>query len=92
MLTMSIDTALGKAAATFGSQKRLATAIGVTEGCIWQWRQQRPVPLERCIQIEAATRRAAAERNDASLVVTCEELRPDVQWKVLREHPPKAVA
>ena len=85
-----VAAAFDSAVAVFGSQQALARAMQVTKGRVSQWRHR--VPLERCIQIEAGTRRVAAERNDPSLVVTCEELRPDVQWKVLREHPPKAVA
>ena len=37
-----------------------------------------------CVAIERETRRIASERGDPSLVVTCEELRPDVAWEVLR--------
>ena len=40
---------------------------------VYQWTKTR-VPAERCIQIEAAT----------NGLVRCEDLRPDVQWSVLR--------
>jgi DNA-binding transcriptional regulator YdaS (Cro superfamily) len=47
------------------------------------WMTREKVPAEYCPAIEGETRRIAAERADASLVVTCEELRPDVAWSVL---------
>jgi DNA-binding transcriptional regulator YdaS (Cro superfamily) len=59
------------------------------------WMTREKVPAEYCPAIEGETRRIAAERADASLVVTCEELRPDVAWSVLREQaapPPVYVA
>lgn len=34
--------------------------------------------------IERETRRIAAEKDDPSLIVTCEQLRPDLAWDVLR--------
>lgn len=55
--------------------KQLAETIGVPQALISQWRRKvRPVPAERCPAIERATNGA----------VTCEELRPDVDWAVLR--------
>jgi len=63
-----------------GSATKLANAIGVTPGTITQWRLPkedkyfRQVAAERCPQIEAAT----------GGLVRCEDLRPDVQWSVLR--------
>jgi DNA-binding transcriptional regulator YdaS (Cro superfamily) len=57
--------------AAHGRQSSLAVAIGVQPQLVWQWsRNQRPVPSERCPSIERAT---AGQ-------VTCEELRPDVDW------------
>ena len=62
------------------NQRRgLATAIGrsicVSPVLISQWANHiRNVPAGRCPDIEAATGGA----------VTCEELRPDVNWSVLR--------
>lgn len=46
---------------------------------IQQWRRTQ-VPAERCPDIEAATGGA----------VTCEELRPDVNWAVVRSAPVNA--
>jgi hypothetical protein len=41
----------------------------------------RPVPAERCPVIEQAT----------NGLVTCEELRPDIPWGVLRNKQPESV-
>lgn len=75
-----------KAISTVGSQARLAAALGVTEGVVSQW-HRRGIPFERCLEIEALTRRLAAERGDPSLIVTCEELRPDTPWSIVRDNP-----
>ena len=54
---------------------QLAQALGVSAVVVSLWKTSaRPVPAERCPDIEAATNGA----------VTCEELRPDVNWSVLR--------
>lgn len=59
-----------------GAVNELAAAIGVLPEMVSQWKTgARQVPAERCPDIEAATQGA----------VTCEELRPDVNWAVLRE-------
>lgn len=63
--------------AQLGSQAKLARTLGVPAVLISQWaNQKRPVPLDRCVQIEQAT--------DGQ--VTCEELRPDKAgyWSYLR--------
>jgi DNA-binding transcriptional regulator YdaS (Cro superfamily) len=58
-----------------GSGHQLARAVGVSGVIISQWKTgARQVPAERCIEIERAT----------SGIVTCEELRPDVDWAYLR--------
>ncbi len=49
-----------------------------------QWRLTR-VPAEMCPEVERLTLKIADERNDPSLIVRCEDLRPDVAWDVLRE-------
>lgn len=55
--------------------KQLAEDIQVPPPLISQWRTKaREVPAERCPAIERAT----------NGVVTCEELRPDIDWAVLR--------
>jgi len=58
-----------------GSALHLAGQIGAFSSDMSSWTQgKRPVPAERCPQIEAAT----------NGLVRCEDLRPDVQWSVLR--------
>jgi DNA-binding transcriptional regulator YdaS (Cro superfamily) len=69
-----------------GGQAELARALSITPAAVNQWcKGLREVPAERCPDIERLTREAAAGRGDASLIVTCEELRSDVPWHVLRE-------
>lgn len=54
---------------------KFAAALNVPPSRISEWRTGvRPVPAERCPEIEKATGGA----------VTCEELRPDVDWAYLR--------
>lgn len=58
-----------------GRQSAIAGAIDSQPQLVWQWsRGIRRVPAEKCPLIERATGGA----------VTCEELRPDVAWDVLR--------
>ena len=58
-----------------GRAATIGRAIGVSPVLISQWaNKQRPIPAERCPAIEKATGGA----------VTCEELRPDVDWAYLR--------
>lgn len=58
-----------------GGISALAKALGVTPPTVHQWlRGQRPIPAERCPAIERLTNRT----------VTCEALRPDVDWGYLR--------
>lgn len=78
--------ALARAAAALGGQAALASAIGFQDRrAVWPWfNQDRRVPAEHCPKIERETRRIADEKGDPSLVVTCEQLRPDVAWDVLR--------
>ena len=61
----------------------LARELGVPAVLISQWsRGVRRVPAERCVQLEEATGGA----------VRCEDLRPDVNWAVLRGHCPEQQA
>lgn len=61
--------------ATHESAADLARKLKINPALISQWRNRvRPIPPERCPSIERATDGA----------VTCEELRPDVDWAVLR--------
>ncbi|WP_169295683.1 helix-turn-helix domain-containing protein [Advenella sp. EE-W14] len=58
-----------------GIRAKLAKDISVPQILISQWAlKRRQVPAERCPDIEQATNGQ----------VTCEELRPDVNWSVLR--------
>ena len=64
------------------SQAALAREIGVSVVLINQWKSGvRQVPASRCPDIERATNGA----------VTCEELRPDVNWGYLRGTAPVMV-
>lgn len=64
-----------RAALVAGSQAALAQALGVTRAAVNQWKEPgRRVPAEHCPAIERATGGA----------VRCEDLRPDVDWQVLR--------
>lgn len=68
--------ALARAIECVGRADTLAKALGVTPAAIYQWRSGvRPIPANRCPDIEAATEGR----------VRCEELRPDVRWSVLRD-------
>ncbi|MCW5323719.1 transcriptional regulator [Verminephrobacter aporrectodeae subsp. tuberculatae] len=59
-----------------GRAAHLAKAIGVSPVTIHNWAYDagKQVPAERCPEIEKI----------ASGLVTCEELRPDVDWGYLR--------
>jgi len=64
-----------KAVDAVGGVTALAKHLHVTPPTVHQWISGvRPIPAERCPQIERATGGA----------VRCEELRPDVDWAVLR--------
>lgn len=69
-----------------GGPVAAARVLGVKGGryqTVQSWLANR-VPAEYCPLIERETRLKAAEANDPNLIVTCEQLRPDVQWSVLR--------
>ncbi|MFQ6876513.1 MAG: transcriptional regulator [Haemophilus parainfluenzae] len=55
------------------NQSEIAKKLGVTPQAVQQW-FKRKTPIIRCPEIEKFTEGK----------VTCEELRPDVNWKVLR--------
>lgn len=71
-----MNTALQKAVEVVGSQVALAAALGVRQGHVWKWLNTavEGVPAKYCPSIERATGGA----------VRCEDLRPDVEWGVLR--------
>lgn len=76
-------TALERSIEALGSTSALAAAIGVASSLPSMWKARGRVPAEHCPAIERATGGA----------VRCEELRPDVDWGVLRgQHPPAAQA
>lgn len=61
-----------------GISAYLAKQLGVSPVMVSQWANGvKQVPAERCIEIEDLT--------DGK--VTCEELRPDLNWSVLRNNP-----
>jgi len=64
--------ALERAIDSAGGIKALANAIGVSPSAPSMWKQRQKVPAEHCMLIERETG------------VTCEELRPDLAWVVLR--------
>lgn len=61
----------------FGSQKKLAEALGVSPGAVWiVVHGRRPIPLSWCLRVE--------ELSGGRIV--CEQLRPDISWDVLRRN------
>lgn len=83
---------IDRAARALGSQAALGALFGLGKAAVGQWKEEgRRVPAEHCPVIERETRRIAKERDDESLIVTCEQLRPDVSWDVLREAKPARI-
>lgn len=71
-----MSNAISRAVGAVGGQSRLAAAIGVTPPAIADWRKGvRPVPIERCVQIERVTA-GSVRRWD---------LRPDDWWRIWPE-------
>ncbi len=71
---MSDSTVLDRVVQYFGSQLALARACNLSTGmAVTQWRK-RGVPPQHCLRIERLTKGA----------VCCEDLRPDLDWAVLR--------
>ncbi len=72
---------LKQACIDLGGQAEMARLLGLSAPTINQWiNGVRQIPAERCPEIEKAT----------SGTVTCEELRPDIDWAYLRatrSHP-----
>ena len=66
--------ALAKAAEILGSKSALACAVSVTPSAVSLWLARGGIPAEHCPSIERATNGA----------VRCEDIRPDVDWAVLR--------
>lgn len=79
---MTSEEALSKAADIAGSMQALGEQLGVTKGAVGQWKLPgRQVPAEHCPAIERIT----------GGVVRCEDLRPDVDWQVIRSSGRRAV-
>lgn len=69
---MSLNVAIDH----LGGLAPLAGVLGVSRQAVLGWKTgSRPIPEERCRQIEIATEGA----------VTCEALRPDVDWRRWRD-------
>lgn len=75
-------TPLERAIDAVGGISALAIEIGVKSSTPSMWKQRGNVPAEYCPSIEKAT----------SGAVRCEELRPDVDWSVLRAKPSRKKA
>lgn len=66
---------IDRAATILGSQSAMASALGVSKSAVGQWKEPgRRVPAEHCPVIERLT----------GGCVRCEDLRPDIEWGVLR--------
>ena len=75
----SLEHPIDRAARVIGSAAALARILGVTRGAVAQYKEPgRKVKAEHCPIIERET----AARGE---VVTCEDLRPDVDWAYLRQ-------
>lgn len=73
--------AVWRAIKTYGTQEAMADALSVEQATVSGWSSgDRPVPWHNCVKIETDTRRIALAKRDASLVVTCEELQPGLDW------------
>ncbi|MGN6518536.1 MAG: transcriptional regulator [Dokdonella sp.] len=72
-----------------GGNTPLAAAIGVSVSTVGMWKVRGggKVPAEYCPAIERATRARNAD-DSARPIVTCEQLRPDIDWSVVRNNPP----
>jgi len=68
-----------RACVAAGGRGILAASLGVTRQAISGWAATQ-VPAERCPDIERITRGA----------VRCEDLRPDIDWGVLRRSEPQS--
>lgn len=76
--------ALLRAAEILGGQSALASALGYSDRRnVAPWFAGRRFPAEHCPTLERATKEAPPHPKGLK-PVTCEELRPDVAWDVLR--------
>ena len=73
-----MSIAIRKAVDLVGGNSKLSKLLSVRPPTVSQWISGvRQVPIERCIQIEDVTKGQ----------VRCEDLRPDINWAVLRQTP-----
>lgn len=70
-------TPLDRSIDVLGGVAAMATLLSIAASGPSMWRARGRVPAEHCPSIERETRAAGN-------AVTCEELRPDVDWAVLR--------
>ncbi|MDP3650922.1 MAG: YdaS family helix-turn-helix protein [Rhodoferax sp.] len=78
-MEITLKTPLERAVDIAGGMTKLARSLGLTgHATIYQWKKKQ-VPAEYCPDIEGLTG------------IQCEDLRPDVNWAVLRNHPYKAL-
>ena len=76
MKTHTPNEAVRRAVDRLNGAKEAAALLGVTPQAVYFWLNgERQFPAELAPKVERATGGA----------VRCEELRPDVEWKVLRE-------
>ena len=73
-------TGLERAIFAAKSMSALARELGVSSAAPSMWKSRGNVPAEYCPAIERFTKNQGA-------IVTCEELRPDIPWGVLRHQP-----
>lgn len=71
---MQAMDALLKAIDAVGTQSALAKSLGLAPQVVNNWIRRGNVPAEYCPAIERAT----------GSLITCEQLRPDVDWAYLR--------
>lgn len=76
--------AVWRAIKAYGTQELMASKLGVEQQTVSAWGSgDRPVPWQTCVRIERDTRQLAAQRRDPTLVVTCEELLPGLDWEAV---------
>lgn len=75
-------TPLERAIRLCGGVSGLASALDVAPSVPGMWKKRGRVPAEYCPAIERETRSRAEAPEQ---IVTCEQLRDDVAWEVLRE-------
>lgn len=70
----NVNQVIDKAVSIVGSKSALANKLNITKQAVHNWYLASKVPAERCLEIEELTNGA----------VTCEQLRPDLNWSILR--------